>query len=236
VLLKALAKDARDRYATASEFLRALDQCLPAQQRANTDEDVGNYVRSLFGTKREESRAALADALALADRQGARLLSASEGAGNSSVSAVTDMGFRDAHSNADSTFTSIAPTAADAGAKQRRQRAWALASAAVLLLIAVALLVVFRAEPSTEPRPAASEQPKRVDPVPSSVRELVPAEGVDPLVLPLEPASNGTRAVPPPNAARVLGAKPTPPGSAAPAGSARAPKPAAPKWRQDPGF
>ncbi|HKO49482.1 MAG TPA: serine/threonine-protein kinase, partial [Polyangiaceae bacterium] len=72
VLLKALAKDKTERFATASEFLRALDQSLPAAERANTDEDVGAFIRQLFGSKREESRAALAEALALADKQGFR--------------------------------------------------------------------------------------------------------------------------------------------------------------------
>src|SRR3954465_14262148 len=57
VLLKALAKDAKQRYASASEFQRALSQCLPVSERANTDEDIGAFVRKLFGSKREESRA-----------------------------------------------------------------------------------------------------------------------------------------------------------------------------------
>ncbi len=72
VLLKALAKDKNDRFATASEFQRALDQCLPVAERVNTDEDIGAFIRQLFGGKREESRAALADALALADKHGSR--------------------------------------------------------------------------------------------------------------------------------------------------------------------
>jgi serine/threonine-protein kinase len=68
VLLKALAKDKHQRFASASEFLRALDQCLPPAERANTDEDVGTFILKLFSNKREESRAALAEALALADK------------------------------------------------------------------------------------------------------------------------------------------------------------------------
>ena len=66
VLLKALAKDAKDRFATASDFQRALD----ATERANTDEDIGAFIRQLFSKRREESRAALADALAQADKRG----------------------------------------------------------------------------------------------------------------------------------------------------------------------
>src|SRR5450755_2794904 len=81
VLLKALAKNPADRYATASEFLRALDQCLPASERANTDEDVGVFIGKLFGKKREESRAALAEALALADRHGPRTVGSAAATG-----------------------------------------------------------------------------------------------------------------------------------------------------------
>src|SRR6187455_3485618 len=40
VVLKALAKKTSERYASASELLRAIDQALPAADRAQTDEDV----------------------------------------------------------------------------------------------------------------------------------------------------------------------------------------------------
>ena len=63
-----MAKNANNRYATASELQRALYQCLPPAERTNTDEDIGAFIRELFSKRREESRAALADALALADK------------------------------------------------------------------------------------------------------------------------------------------------------------------------
>lgn len=240
VLLKSLAKDAQHRYATASEFLRALDQCLPPEERANTDEDVGNYVRSLFGTRREESRAALAAALALADKQGARPLSSSDGTGNSSVSDVTDVGLSDAVLNAESTFTSVAPTSADSQAAHRRQRAWVI-GAALALLVGLALLA-FGSRRSAPPRPTASEPSKAAEPVLSVVPGASSAasepQAVDPHALPLEGASAAGRVAPSSNAPRIpMLAKPTA-GSAPPAASAsvRAVKPAAPKWRQDPGF
>ncbi len=68
VVLQALAKDPAKRFATANDMLRALD-ALPATMRASTDEDVGTFVKSLFGDRREERRAALQHALDLADRQ-----------------------------------------------------------------------------------------------------------------------------------------------------------------------
>jgi len=69
VVMQALAKDPGKRYPTANEFLRALDQSLPASMRASTDEDVAAFVASLFGDRRRERADALQQALELADKQ-----------------------------------------------------------------------------------------------------------------------------------------------------------------------
>ena len=72
VLLQALAKDPDERFDTANQLLRALDHALPASMRANTDEDVAAFIRSLFQERREQNREALARALQEADQRAAR--------------------------------------------------------------------------------------------------------------------------------------------------------------------
>ncbi len=62
IVLKALAKDRNERFATCDELLRALDG-LPAHLRASSDADVAHFVRSLFGERREESRRQLESAI-----------------------------------------------------------------------------------------------------------------------------------------------------------------------------
>ncbi|MBN2196329.1 MAG: serine/threonine protein kinase [Polyangiaceae bacterium] len=68
IVLQALSKDPAKRFATANELSRALD-ALPSTMRASTDEDVGTFVKSLFGERRDERRIELQHALDLADRQ-----------------------------------------------------------------------------------------------------------------------------------------------------------------------
>jgi eukaryotic-like serine/threonine-protein kinase len=93
VVLKALAKDPKARYSTANEFLRGLDQALPFLPRANggaADEDIGEFVDTLLGTRRAEGRAALADALERADKQALdRASNAFSEISNSQVSAMS---------------------------------------------------------------------------------------------------------------------------------------------------
>lgn len=67
VLLKALAKAPADRYQTANEMLRDLDQALPPEERANTDEHVAQFVRKMVGDRLDERRGTLHSALARAD-------------------------------------------------------------------------------------------------------------------------------------------------------------------------
>lgn len=68
VIMKALEKDRDKRYASANDVLKALDK-LPEDLRATTDHDVGEFVQNLLGTRREERRRALTEALERADLQ-----------------------------------------------------------------------------------------------------------------------------------------------------------------------
>ncbi|MBK8996823.1 MAG: protein kinase [Myxococcales bacterium] len=71
VVMQALAKDPAKRYPTANDFARALDQALPRNLRASTDEEAASFVRSLFGERREQQASALAAALETADKRAA---------------------------------------------------------------------------------------------------------------------------------------------------------------------
>ncbi len=242
VLLKALAKDQKQRYATASEFQRALDQCLPVVERANTDEDVGNFMRKLFGNRREESRAALAEALTLADQLGSR----AENPGTpikhpQSNTTLSEVGLSTGQRHADSTFSTVhAPFAA------RRRHVVVLSIVGTLLVVGAAVfalqqLGIVGVEP---PPPVASASPEakpQVTPPPAT-----PA--VDLQALPVEPSAveSSAPAAPKPTALQRPAPAPTltpvptpvpvPTVASAPASAKAAPKPSAPKWRQDPGF
>jgi len=244
VLLKALAKNPADRYATASEFLRALDQCLPAAEKANTDEDVGAFIGKLFGKKREESRAALAEALALADRQGPRRAT---GTGEhsvltqSQVSSLSTVGVAQSLAP-ESTFTSIgAPERAVAA---RRARLLLISVGSAVVVVCLAALALRKGGNGAADRAAPAAQlpaPKPLNVPAASTPGEPSAPKVDLQALPMESATAEATSAPSVAAQRV----PSQPRVAAPAvvtapvtapvGSAK-PKLPAPKWRQDPGF
>jgi serine/threonine-protein kinase len=68
VLMKSLAKSAADRYPSANDMLRDLDHALPSSERANTDQDVAEFIRRLVGERLEERRNTLSEALLRADQ------------------------------------------------------------------------------------------------------------------------------------------------------------------------
>jgi serine/threonine protein kinase len=252
VLLKSLAKNPADRYATASEFLRALDQCLPASERANTDEDVGVFIGKLFGKKREESRAALAEALALADRQGPRG-TGPNGTGphsaltQSQVSSLSTVGVA-ASLIPESTFTSVG--APERAVAQRRKRVVLFSLSGVVLVACVAALALRksgataadRAQPATQ-LSAPTAKPSETSDTAQTSEPSAPK--VDLLALPVESSTAEVPSAPTPNPVHgnTWGAAPhsvSAPAGAAAAASASAKgaakTPTAPKWRQDPGF
>ncbi|HYQ01745.1 MAG TPA: serine/threonine-protein kinase [Polyangiaceae bacterium] len=249
VLLKALAKDQNDRYATASDFQRALYLCQPPGERTNTDEDVGAFIRQMFGNRRDESRAALAEALAQADKRGRR--SQPDNVNpltQSQRRSLSDVGVSDAALTDESKTFGIlgsAQGAALAAAAEpdplpvpRRKRALLVVSlVGVALLAAAAALALSQSgdEQAPKPHPSATSKPVATatphadltapDPAP-----MPPAESPS-----SEAASASARAAAPivPRASATPRATPLTP--ATPSAVVK-PKPTTPKWREDPGF
>jgi eukaryotic-like serine/threonine-protein kinase len=165
VLLKALAQDPLERYESANALLRALDKALPPSMRGSVaDEEVGAFVRSLFGDAREARNAQLAAALREAEQRAARV-----GSGMiPRVSAITD-------TNAGTALSNDPPP-------RPRKRLWLLFGSAAVLAIggATAGLLARGPEASGNDEPsvrAASapspELPKR-EPSPASTAQRVP--------------------------------------------------------------
>ena len=238
VVLKALAKDAKDRFATASEFQRALD----ATERANTDEDIGAFIRQLFGHRREESRAALADALALADKSGSlsRPDAALKPLTQSQRRSLSDIGVDPASLGDESkTFGILGAAQAAPVAVPARKRTLLVLSLGGALLLAAAVAFALsqsKAPEAAKPAPVnASVKPAPLTPAepspPQTGRRVAPIESA---VVPSEASSTPTR-VPPPLAVRAPLVTPKAQTAPPPASSAK-PKPPTSKWRVDPGF
>ena len=239
VLLKSLAKNAKDRYATASEFQRALDQCLPPAERANTDEDIGAFMRKLCGNKREESRAALAEAVIRADQQGARPLEKpATPLSHSQVSSTLSQVGLSTQSSAESTFTSVG--APDDAARKRKRLLVLSAAGAVLVAGVAAFALQSKNVTPPSPPPASSHTAEVAKPSEAPPSESS-APAVDLQALPVESAVVEPTATAPvvqrPTQNTLPKQQPlvTPPATAPPA-SAKPTKPPPPKWRQDPGF
>lgn len=238
VLLKALAKDAKERYASASELMRALDQCLPVSERVQNDEDIGQFMSKLFGNKREESRKALAEALAQSDRQGPRTRPNNDLPVATSQSASGTLSEVSVALN-ESTFTSVGP----AEAASRKKRLVALSVAGALLLVGAVAFAISKSASAPEPKPVPSAQapveaPKPAETAPTPSEPNAPS--VDLQALPVEPTASAEPTPVPVTAQRPTGANVAKPAQGAavvvpPVTSAK-PKPPPSKWRQDPGF
>ncbi|MEP7051987.1 MAG: serine/threonine-protein kinase [Pseudomonadota bacterium] len=226
VVLKALAKNADERYATASEMQRALDQCFPVAERVNTDEDVGLFIGKLFGKKRGESRAALAEALALADKQGPRVPAAFNPLTQSQNSSLSEVGL----SPSANTYTPVGLQ--NAGAQQeRRQRVLLIAVGGALLVTAgLIFAAVHKSDAAARTAAPPLSSPSVIAaPTPTQPAEVSPPS-VDLQTLPVESAAQSKA----PTSARLPIVNKPPQTPAAVGTSSKASKPH--KWRQDPGF
>ena len=70
VLMKALAKDRLERFATMAELAMALEEAIPAAKRASPA-DLGEFMRGLLGTRGDKRRAAIRQAARAADERAA---------------------------------------------------------------------------------------------------------------------------------------------------------------------
>lgn len=242
IVIKALAKDPDKRYQTANEMLRDLDQ-LPSHLRASTDEEVAVVVRKLFGTKREERQAVLAEALLRADDLAKTRLTAPgvipdamRQSVQSSVSVVTNTGALQMGDVSGIGSATGLNTAINVVSARKRLVVVAAAATAVLLVLGIVLsLLLRRPAATTATAQAASEvAPKIAAP---SVSVPPPAEA-----LPSATAASSAlspQATPPETTSKPKAAAPAiapaRPAAAAPA-TAATPKVAPPKWKNDPGF
>ena len=241
VVLKALAKNANNRYATASEMQRALYLCLPPTERANTDEDIGAFIRELFSKRREESRAALADALELADK------STSDISINRLTQTKADSDSPPSLGDESKTFGILgaaqeAAAAAAAPVPARGgKRLLVLSLGGTLLLAAAAAFALSKSKPPEALKPAASEQATKPTLVGKPQSETPAPDPASPSDTPSAPLGAGSAPLHTPAVAprpsvtvapKAIVPVPGPVPAAQPASSAK-PKS---KWRIDPGF
>ncbi len=239
VLLKALEKDANKRFATANDFMKALDQ-LPADLRASSDEDVAGFVRSLVGTELAERREQLQAAL---ERRAQGILPVDvplpkpESRSRASVSSVASF-------SVVGTAQSLRPGMIEFGPGGSRRKA---------VLAAILLGGVAVAGAATAIMLTSTDAPQEASPVPPNTAPSLGARGVAsvPAVAP-PPSAPAPTAVnldqlpteDAPSASETSEAKPKerkrPPPATAPAKpkeTTAAPKPPPTKtWKSDPGF
>ena len=249
VLLKSLAKDAKNRYSTASEFQRALYLCLPPAERANTDEDVGAFIRQLFGNRREESRAALAEALAQADRKGSRSNPDINPLTQSQRRSIADVGVSAAALGDESKTFGILGSQQQPAVDEpeltptpTRKRTVLVVSVVAGLVLAAAVAFAISQTPSTEaakPTPSIVNKQPEVAPTPSAA-QIVPTPTSLPPIESAEsapPAADASASSRPPTvSAPRASATPKPLPAVQPPPTQPTAKPKPPKWREDPGF
>lgn len=244
VIMKALEKDRDKRFATANDVLKALDK-LPEDLRATTDHDVGEFVQSLLGARREERRRALTEALERADLQaqtqsGTR--QAIQSGSSSQNRALTEVG-------SGITTGNLEP-GADFGGFRRPGLLLGAAAGALILAGAIAYTMVGDDKPApatesvapppkinaapAEPRPTAESQPAEKPPTSDAPADEASAAKTDTTD---EAKPTDEDKADRPQAPRWGAPRPAPPRPAT-----APPKPPAQeskdkdKWKQDPGF
>lgn len=175
IITKALAKEPEKRYQTANEMLRDFDQ-LPSPLRASTDEEVAMFVRKLFGAKREERQAALAEALARADLVAKNRMTSPgfsmeplRQSVHSSVSVLTGTG---ALQMGEVSGAGTATGVVTAGGASARKRLVGIAAAATGLLLVAAVVMSVLMRRSAPPKPASVEGTPAVSAVVKGVVEV----------------------------------------------------------------
>ncbi|HET9933406.1 MAG TPA: serine/threonine-protein kinase [Polyangiaceae bacterium] len=234
VLLKSLAKSPSDRYETANDMLRDLDQALPANQRVITDEEVAHFVRKLVGDKLQERRATLSDALMRADSLAPlRDADLSSATGSVSHGGVMSQSLLPPPPPDNATTTELS------GLGYGRKRTLLIGGVAVALGAAALAITLMSRTPEPVSAPAAAT------PLPTAVPVLV-APPTPPQTPTPSPATSADKPAPAPTETKAgtkplqqgggkkpgPGGKPTQPPVTAPV----KPPPPQNDWRQNPGF
>jgi serine/threonine-protein kinase len=173
VVMKALARDRNERYASAQEMMLALEQALPATVTTNTEKNTEGFLRRLFDKRITERHEALQAALKAAQGEGAAI----KGLGvvipsQSTMRAVSVESTGDPSAGA-SRMQAVAVSVAPA------KKRWSWSVAALVAAIGVAFVIVgLRNRPQTagvaafRPASAVAAQPP---PAPSITDLQVPS-------------------------------------------------------------
>jgi eukaryotic-like serine/threonine-protein kinase len=238
VLMKSIAKKPDDRYGSALEFARALEETLPEAERVHGGERVAIFIKELLGAQHEQSRVALSEALKRADRMSMAPTAQAplEGLNSTGASGVSSL----------SAVGLAARQGLDAGSTTdllRPKTAWErmrlpLGLALMAFGVGAAAYAITRSATRGKEPPAVALPPPATTPTASATPEpSAPRVGLD--ALPVDsnapPSEVTMEPTPEPTtAARPRGTpKPTAP-STTPAPTTTAKK--KPSWRQDPGF
>jgi serine/threonine-protein kinase len=242
VVLRALAKDRDQRFASASELFKALDKALPPLMRGS-DEEVGMFVTGLFGEQRRLSQAALAQALERADRNELSSPSSSNFAesganGQSGVNVVSSVGVTVRIAPANQTEGASESIFARVAKLPPRVMLASRLGVATLLLIGLVWSTLDKpAEPAAAPSPApvALVPPPALTNAPPLTNAPADASTTAAPLRTSAAAVASAAPAPSASAATSLGSKPAPlPRVQAPAGGgAGSPKKS---WKHDPGF
>jgi eukaryotic-like serine/threonine-protein kinase len=221
VLMKAIAKDPNDRYSTALEMARALEETLPEAERVHGGERVGRFVNELLGAQREEQRSQLAEALRRADRNSLSPASATlDGlsvAGTSGVSSLSTVGITQSLSPGKVPFVP---------SMLRRLRVPLAVGSLLIAAGGLALFLTRGSTPVPAPAVAGSAVPVVEEAAPRVSLDSLPVQSAAPEDSAVEvvPSASATERVAPANP-RVNPPPVERPGTKKP-----------PNWRQDPGF
>lgn len=225
VLMKAISKDPKERFSSALELARALEQTLPEHERAHGGERVATFIQGLLGAQHEQQRAALLEALRRADRTSLPSQSSLEGLSvprDSGVSSLSSVGIN-ANSGTDLDMVEVTKM----GVIRRHRLPLSLAAAA--LVIGGAAFALSRSgEKAVEGTVTAAppQQPAALEPAPAAVES--------PVVVTSPSAEPAVPEPPPADSAEPQVGKPFPRPPAP--GVTTAPKTKPRDWRQDPGF
>jgi serine/threonine-protein kinase len=185
VVLKALAKDPDERFATANDMLTALEEAMPGPLEASFEVQVADYLKRLFGSRATERRAAIRLAQEHADRQRA------ESSSSISVGTLRAISIDPRASSSVPAATPSQTLASDDFAESspppRARRVAKIAGSALLLLAGVVGIIQLSGGPNSSAGTAASS------PVPSESLARA-AEQVAPPIAPAPVASEAAEA------------------------------------------